>query len=264
MPSLNLFQVSHLSRSLVKESGDQLRLEWKLAKSETQKDVRDLATQYDRIIENRITSQLSDLFPDHSIFGEEFTKDKKDSPYAWYLDPIDGTKYFASDVPLFTVSLGLTYHGQPIMGVVYNPISEQLYSGFNNGPAQVNYEEIKVAPKRPLKESLIYADLSKYETLSQSTRDHIKDHYFSVISHTYRVRAFGCGSLGLCWIASGAFDAFIDFTGHTKQVDVCAGLAILEAAGGTHQYIQVNGIQLLLAASNPDTLAEIHSILKTT
>jgi myo-inositol-1(or 4)-monophosphatase len=263
MSDLNLLQTTHLSRSIVKEAGDQLRSEWKLARTATQKDVRDLATQYDQIIEERIAKSLTELFPDHSVYGEEVTKKSKESDYAWYIDPIDGTKYFAADIPLFTVSLGLTHRGKPVMGVVYNPISNQMYSGFQASPAKVNYEDLKVATPRPITQSVIYADLSKFETLNQNNKQWIKDKYFDILNNTYRVRSFGCGSLGLAWIASGNFDAFIDFTGRTKFYDVCAGIAILESAGGTYEYLKVDNRRHFLAANHPNTLQKIKTLLTT-
>lgn len=261
MTDLNLIEVSHLARSIVKEAGDKLRMEWKIRKEIITKDARDLATQYDTLVERQITQNLNQLFPGHSVYGEEETKVNHRSEYAWYIDPIDGTKYFADDIPLFTTALGLTKNDQPILGVVYNPVSGQMYSGFEGGKAHLNYEDIGVFPNRPLQSSIIYADISKYEHLSVNQHNWIKNKYFAVADKTYRMRSFGCGSLGLSWIATGAFDAFIDFTGKTKFFDVCAGLAILKAAGGVYKYIEVNDSKLLIAASNSLILNSLIELL---
>jgi myo-inositol-1(or 4)-monophosphatase len=261
MPDFKLLEASHLARSIVKEAGDQLRQEWKMHKKLLGKDARDLATQYDLLIERKITRNLQKLFPDHSIYGEEITHTVHDSEYAWYIDPIDGTKYFATDIPLFTTSLGLTYKGQPILGVVYNPVSNQMYSGYQGGKAHMNYEDVSVNLNRPFSEAIVYADLSKFEKLLPANQDWIKDKYFEVARHTYRVRSFGCGSLGLSWIATGAFDAFIDFTGQTKFFDVCAGIAVLEAAGGVHEYVETEVGKLLVAASSDRILVSVKQVL---
>lgn len=262
MKQLDLYQTTHLARSIVKEAGDQLNLDWKLAKETMKKDPRDLATQYDLIVEKQITTTLTKLFPDHSFYGEELTREQHQSDYAWYIDPIDGTKYFASEIPLFSVSLGLTFKEKPVLGVVYNPISNQMYSGFVGGQATLNYNEMKTSEKRPLNEAIVYADLSKFEQFGAEEQNLINERYFAITKKVYRVRAFGCGSLALCWIASGGFDAFIDFTGKTKVYDVCAGLAILEAAGGAHEYVSSNGDKRLLAASNKAMLAELKQMLE--
>lgn len=261
MEDLNLFQVSHLARSIVKEAGDQLRFEWKTTKENTYKDARDLATQYDTLIEQRISSALSSLFPDHAIHGEEITHISRESDYAWYIDPIDGTKYFAADIPLFSVSLGLTKAKQPVLGVIYNPVSNQMYSGFQGGSAHLNYEDIAVASQRPLSETVIYADMSKFERESLAQQRWIQEKYFEMAAHTYRIRSFGCGSLALSWIASGGFDGFVDFTGKTKLFDVCAGLAVLEAAGGVYEYVNKGETKHLIASGNQKTLDSLKTIL---
>ena len=136
-----------------------------------------------------------------------------------------------------------------------------MYSGYQTGKAYLNNSQIKVADQRPLKETIVYGDFSKFELLSGEKQRKINQNYFEVMSRVYRVRAFGCGSLGLCWIASGGFDAFIDFTGKTKIYDVCAGLAILEAAGGVYEHIAANGEKKLIAATNRTTLAAIKKLI---
>lgn len=262
MPDLNLFQTSHIARSLVQESGDQLRQEWTYKKKETLKDVRDMATQYDQMVEERISKEIHQIFPNHGIFGEEIGESESEQEYNWYIDPIDGTKYFAADIPLFTVSLGLTKNGKPILGAIYNPISHQLYWGYVGGGAWMNYAQIKPAKDRPRKELVIYGDLSQFEKLPNEEADWTAKKHIQMTREVYRIRMFGCGSLGLSWLAAGGVDGFVDFTGRTKFFDVCAGIAIVNSAGGVTDEVNVGfDKKRIVAASNPKTLQIIKEIL---
>ena len=88
----------------------------------------DLVTDYDKRSETYIVSALRQAFPDHALHGEEGTRVNKGADYEWLIDPIDGTTNFAHGLPIFSVSLGLAHHGEPVLGVVYDPSREEIFS----------------------------------------------------------------------------------------------------------------------------------------
>src|ERR1700692_571776 len=105
----------------------------------------DIVTQADKRSEQAIVSRLRAHFPRHAIVAEEGGGTASDSPFRWHVDPLDGTTNFAHGYPCFAVSLGLEEAGEPIVGVIYQPVSGELFTAVKGEGAYLNQKKIEVS-----------------------------------------------------------------------------------------------------------------------
>ncbi|MBI2123955.1 MAG: inositol monophosphatase [Candidatus Wildermuthbacteria bacterium] len=204
----------------------------------------DLATNADREIEQALVEKLRRAFPQTGFQVEEQRGLEKTAEYQWIIDPIDGTKYFASGVPLFCISIGLVRNGDPVLGVIYNPVSKQLYSGSLNSPAECNGRKTRILETNDLAHTMVSVDFSKNTETWPQVGVWVTEKLGLLVSRSYRVRMLGTGALSLAWVASGSVvSSFCTLAGGTKLVDVAAGLAICKAAGATVKILKspING-----------------------
>lgn len=263
MTDRDLEIASYISQALAVEAGDLLRESWESSLKTKLKDLKDVVTKYDVEIEEHIVKVLSREFPDHGFLLEEHKDISEEAEYKWVIDPIDGTKYFAGQVPLFTVSIGLLKQENPILGTIYNPISHQLYSSYKGLEGLYKNDDLitksnVISNRKPI----ISVDEGHIDALEQEDLIYTKDLYIKLTNNYHRWRAFGQGSLSLIWLCLGAVDAYLDITGFTKSMDVVAGLAILKSFGGCHDFIKLkSGKTHLIAAINVEALEKLKKIL---
>src|SRR3984885_15000715 len=115
----------------------------------------DIVTQADKRSEQAIVSRLRTHFPKHAIVAEEGGGTESDSPFRWHVDPLDGTTNFAHGYPCFCVSLGLEEAGELIVGVIYQPVSRELFTAAKGEGAYLNQKKIEVSPIETLATSLL-------------------------------------------------------------------------------------------------------------
>ncbi|MGH9415918.1 MAG: inositol monophosphatase family protein [Terriglobales bacterium] len=186
----------------------------------------DLVTAADRASEALITARLRQSFPDHAVVGEE--GGGQPDPYGdcWYVDPLDGTTNFAHGLPLFAVSLALVRAGQTIVGVVYNPVLQEMFTALRGDGAHLNGSPIAVSRQQDLAQSLLATGFP-----SQKRHKNPNIHFYQYFSlRTHGMRRLGAAALDLCYTACGRFEAFWEF--NLKPWDVAAGKLIVEEAGG--------------------------------
>ena len=195
----------------------------------------DIVTVADRTAEKLIRAQLAEVFPDHGIYGEEGTRDRLNSEFRWYVDPLDGTTNFAHGLPQFCVSMGLeqrkpglaeTEDGILVAGVIYDPMRDELFTAERGSGAWLNGRQIHVSAIATLAESLIATGFPSQKR-HQTPNMHFY-HEFTLRSHG--VRRIGSAALDLAWVAAGRLEAFWEF--NLNPWDTAAGILILEEAGG--------------------------------
>ena len=223
-------------KKLAVEEGQKIIDGWSSIKIVEVKDheALDIATNLDREVEGSLVKQLSTIFPEAGFELEERESFNKDSEYKWVIDPIDGTKWFATGVPLFAISIGLMKGDEPVLGVIYNPVSRQLYTGSDIAPAELNGKRVSVSKIDTLQRTMLSVDFSKIHDEWPTIREWVVSKMAALTHETYRIRSLGSGALSLAWVASGSImNAYTTLAGATKLVDVAAGLAICKAAGAT-------------------------------
>jgi myo-inositol-1(or 4)-monophosphatase len=215
---------------------------------ETKSTVYDVVTQVDKACENMLVKAISKKFPDHSIIGEETGKHlHEESPWAWVIDPLDGTNNYSQGLPIFCVSIGVTYKGECVVGVVYAPYLDELYTAVKGEGAwfgkagevsDANYElcimnyELKrkrlhVSPKESLKECVVASGFP-YDKATHPINN-IRE-VGIVIPQVRGFRRMGSAAYDLCCTAMGTIDAYLEF--NLNLWDVCAGQLIVREAGG--------------------------------
>lgn len=195
----------------------------------------DLVTDYDRKIENVLINGLKEKFPDHEYLGEETMASSKETPVltdkpTWIIDPIDGTINFVNSLPFTCISVGLTISKEIVVGIIYNPLTSELYTAIKGQGAYLNGKRIKTSNVTELKKALVEYELFSLRSTSKN-RD-IRAGRFDAVNNAARgVRFMGSASLALAYVAKGALDCLqMD---NLRSWDVAAGVLIIREAGGT-------------------------------
>lgn len=216
----------------------------------------DLVTVADRTVEKLIRTRLSEVFPEHGIYGEEGTRERLDQEFRWYVDPLDGTTNFAHGIPHFCVSMGLEQRhadlapeqdGTLVAGIIYNPMLDELFCAERGHGATLNGRPMHVSPAPELAESLVATGFP-----SRKRHDSPNIHFYHEFTlRSHGVRRAGSAALDLAYVACGRLEAFWEFG--LNPWDTAAGFLLVEEAGGrisdfAGQPFQLNSHEVL--ASN--------------
>jgi myo-inositol-1(or 4)-monophosphatase len=186
----------------------------------------DIVTQADRRSEQAIVTHLRARFPEHSIVAEEGGGSESDSPFRWHVDPLDGTTNFAHGYPCFAVSIGLEEAGELIAGVIYQPISRELFTAARGEGAYLNQKKIHVSVIEKLATSLL---CTGFPSVKRSQNPNIH-YYWDFTQRSHGVRRDGSAAMDLASVACGRFEGFWEFGLHSW--DTAAGVLLVREAGG--------------------------------
>lgn len=212
---------------IAREAGQALREELDRPADIAYKGDFDLVTQADRRSEAIIVGRLREFFPGHSVAAEEGSGTETGSEYRWHVDPLDGTTNFAHRYPCFCVSMALARKDQLLIGVVYNPVYDELFCAAKGEGATLNGKKIRCSKIGEMKNSLLCTGFPNHDRHSHPNIHYYWD--FTLRSHG--VRRDGSAALDLASLAAGRFDGFWEFG--LKPWDTAAGVVIVEEAGGT-------------------------------
>jgi len=208
----------------------------------------DLVTRFDTLSQKMIFKHLSTCFPDHDFLAEEGLSEEKGSEFRWLIDPIDGTTNFAHKFPVFCVSMALEKKQRIVLGVVYDPTREEMFSAVEGEGAFLNGEKIRVSSIDDLGKSLIATGFP-YD-IRESEVNNI-NHFNNFVTRVQAIRRCGSAAMDLCYVACERFDGFWELK--LNPWDVAAGTLIVKEAGGQVSDFQnreysVHGLETL--ASN--------------
>jgi myo-inositol-1(or 4)-monophosphatase len=210
------------------------------------KGVIDLVTEVDHASEDFLLSEIGRLFPGHSFLAEESGASEMQGDHLWIIDPLDGTVNYAHGVPIFCVSIAYSYQGQVRLGVVYDPMRDEMFGAERGKGAWVNGRPLRVSGAQELQKSLLVTGFP-YDAWNNGRNNF---EYFAKLGKiTQGVRRLGSAALDLCYIAAGRLDGFWEFS--LKSWDIAAGGLIAEQAGA----IVTN------SKGEPDYLSPPHSIV---
>ena len=192
-----------------------------------QKGVIDLVTEFDKRSEEVILSFIQQEFPGHSILAEESGRNEIISEYQWLIDPLDGTTNFAHGIPIFSVSIGLLRNKIPLVGVVYDPFRNEMFSAELGQGATLNNEPIHVSSRTDLGQAVISTGFP-YDVRTNPRNNLAQFAQFQL--RTQAVRHLGSAALDCTWTAMGRLDGYWEFG--VQPWDIGAGaLVVLEADG---------------------------------
>lgn len=216
-----------------KKAGELIRKAFYQTKNVEHKGEVDLVTETDKACEELVFNYLKQHYPTHKFIGEETTAangatELTDDP-TWIVDPVDGTTNFVHGFPFVCVSIGLTIGKVPTVGVVYNPIMDELFTAIRGKGAFLNGNPIQVSSKSKLVNCLLVTEVGT--TRDKSTIDATTNRINSLLFKVRSLRMAGSCALDLCGIACGRIDLMYEL-GYGGPWDVAAGVVIVEEAGG--------------------------------
>jgi myo-inositol-1(or 4)-monophosphatase len=225
MNALNPFLASAIE--IAREAGVILREEYARPPEIRYKGEVDIVTQADKRSEALIVERLRREFPAHTIVAEEGGgSGDSAAEHVWHVDPLDGTTNFAHGYPCFAISLGLLERGEPVAGVVFDPIHNELFTAARGEGARLNGKPIHVSAVNRLAQSLLATGFP----VQKRTQNSNIYYYWDFTLRSHGVRRDGAAALDLCYIACGRFDGFWEFG--LKSWDTAAGMLLVSEAGG--------------------------------
>lgn len=187
----------------------------------------DLVTEIDQRSEKLISEELGKAFPAYGMIGEEGGEQTNANANRWLVDPLDGTTNYAHGYPFFSVSIALEKAGVVTLGVVYNPMADELFAAERGRGATLNGQPIHVSGTATLRESLLSSGFPYDAWTSREDNGH---EWHRFLKRVVSLRSDGSAALDLCGVAAGRTDGYWELK--LNPWDVAAGALIVEEAGG--------------------------------
>ena len=186
----------------------------------------DIKLEIDVQAQELITKLLLDEFPEHALYGEEGIVGDQSSEHQWVVDPLDGTVNYFYGIPHFCVSIALRFRGEIMVGVIYDPIREEMWRGQKGEAPKLNGEIFHVSDRADLAEAVISVGLSKTGATIEAGLPILQ----RMIHRARKCRLLGSAALDMAYVACGRFDAYIEQG--ISLWDIAAGWLLIETAGG--------------------------------
>lgn len=229
-----LSHVEHIAR----EAGQLLRDHFGEVQKINQAEAHDIKLQMDVDCQRLIEKRLMAAYPSHSIVGEEECCGDPNSEYRWIVDPLDGTVNYTYGIPHFCVSIALQKK-QPegrlasdmqgyesILGVVYDPMKNELFSSEKGGGTRLNGKPIRASDRACLEEAIMSVGFSK----SDSAMEKGLGVYTSLTRRARKIRTMGSAALDLAYVAAGRMEVYLEFK--VRLWDIAAGVLMVQEGGG--------------------------------
>ncbi len=195
---------------------------------------RDLVTGADEAGNALITAALRKRYPDYNLLTEEEGLVDHGSAYTWLADPIDGTMNFVRGIPFFSTAIALLNHGEPVVGVVYEPLRDELYAATKGGGAFVNKKPLHVSSVSEIKRSLISQNLS----YAPERREKWIIDTAKFLRAAASIRCLQSSNLELCNVARGSAEGFLEY--YANPWDVLPAALLITEAGGRVEVLEKN------------------------
>jgi len=227
-------EIHDFAVSLARTVGDLVKSAFSAPKEVAFKGEVDIVTETDQRVEQLVLDAIRDKFPTHLFVGEESVSSGKgkeevtDDP-TWIIDPIDGTTNFVARVPHLAISIGFAVNKQVVVGVVYNPILNEMFTATKGGGAFKNGAPIKISSCNNLKHAVVATGFP-YDRTPENL-DKVMATLKNVLVQVRAIRRLGSAALDMCYVASGVFEAY--YEKGVDAWDIAAGSLILKEAGGT-------------------------------
>ncbi len=216
------------AEALARAAGKRIPIERREGLSVRDKSENNPVTNVDVSIETFLQDELHSMFPDDRIVGEELEDEPGgDTDRAWYIDPIDGTLNFSRDLPMFCVSIALQVDRQSVVGVIYDPRRDELFSAERGEGAHLDGEPIRVSEESSLGDAVLVTGFPR--SLEETEVDNLIN-FTQLTRASQGVRRLGSAALDLAYVATGRLDGFWEY--HLNPWDTAAGYLLVQEAGG--------------------------------
>jgi myo-inositol-1(or 4)-monophosphatase len=242
------------SRSLIRDFGEIENLQV------SSKGPGDFVSSADKRTEKIIMEELQRAHPEYGIITEETgIINKSNTKNRWIIDPIDGTMNFLNGVPQFAISIGYEEDNEIKCGVIFNPITNEMFCAEKGNGAYLNNSRIRVSNKKRIKDALIVTGGPKG---ASKIKDKIFSEYINVSNNVSNIRKFGSAALDMAYVACGRFDGY--WQRELNYWDIAAGIVIVKEAGGFVDFFEDNPGQPLkknILASNSNIHDEFSELI---
>ena len=223
-PQINIIARACLkaSKSLIRDFGEIENLQVSM------KAPGDFVSSADKRTEKILINELQKAHPDYGIVTEESgIINKNNLTNRWIIDPIDGTFNFLNGVPQFAISVAYEEKGEILCGVIFNPVTNEMFCGEKGNGAYLNNSRIRVSNKKKIEDSLLVTGGPKQ---ASSIKKKIFEEYIEISNKSSNVRKYGSAALDMAYVACGRFDGY--WQREINLWDVAAGIVIVKEAGG--------------------------------
>lgn len=217
---------------------------WHKPKRVNSAEAHDIKLELDVQCQALIEKILAAAYPEIPVLGEEGNTGDTTAAYRWVIDPIDGTVNYFFGMPHAAVSIALQHKAQSVVGVIYDPFTDEIWTTVKGQPTRLNGKIIRVSNRSKLDECIIAMGFSK----NQENLDKSLPHLIRLSRRAKKIRIMGSAALELVYVASGRLDAYIERT--INLWDVAAGSLLVENAGGEFFTLPAPHGKLRMCADN--------------
>ncbi len=215
-----------VAENAARAAGELLRENFRRPQQVAAASAHDIKLQVDVQTQELIARTLLEEFPHHALYGEEGAAGDPSSEHQWIVDPLDGTVNYFYGIPHFCVSIALRIQSAIILGVIYDPMHDEMWTGQKGDLTKLNGDPCHVSRRRDLAEAVISVGLAKTQETIQVNLPLFQE----MIQRVRKCRVLGSAALDLAYVACGRLDAYIE-TGISLW-DIAAGWLLVENAGG--------------------------------
>ncbi len=225
-------------------AGQVMHANWHKPKHVNSAEAHDIKLELDVRCQELIEKMLADAFPQIPVLGEEGSTGDVAAEYRWVIDPIDGTVNYFYGMPHAAVSIALQHRAESVVGVIYDPFTDEIWTTIQDAPTRLNGKIIRVSNRSKLNDCMIAMGFSK-------TKDNLEKslpHLIRISRQAKKIRIMGSAALELAYVASGRLDCYIERT--INLWDVAAGSLLVENAGGEFYTLPAPNGKLRMCADN--------------
>jgi len=223
---MNLDKALKMAVKAAKAAGAVMRANWYLPKKINHAEAHDIKLELDVKCQQLIEKILAAGWPGVPVLGEEGITGDMMAEYRWVVDPIDGTVNYTYGVPHAAVSIALQHREESVVGVIYDPFTEELWTTVKGGAAMLNGKTVRVSGCERVGEAVVALGFSKSKANLNASLPTLN----RLLRQARKVRILGSAALELAYVASGRLDAYAER--RINLWDVAAGSLLVENAGG--------------------------------
>jgi myo-inositol-1(or 4)-monophosphatase len=244
MKKVSLKSALAVAIQAARAAGKVMHHNWHKPKRVNSAEAHDIKLELDVQCQALIEKILAAAFPEIPVLGEEGDTGDVSAAYRWVIDPIDGTVNYFFGMPHAAVSIALQHHAKSVVGVIYDPFTDEIWTTATGQPTRLNGRIVRVSNRSKLKDCVIAMGFSKSRDNLQKSLPHL----IRISKQAKKIRILGSAALELVYVASGRLDAYIERT--INLWDVAAGSLLVENAGGEFYTLPAPQGKLRMCADN--------------